>query len=106
MKSVNISVEFKDPIKELQSQLQRSGARNVDIRRSYNGDVEVRYTMKAIDPEKEITAMLNNAGAESVRASSNYNGARFDFRVNDMIDDREFKRKLIEVLRRSGYRSF
>ena len=105
MKYVNMSVEFKDPIKELQTQLQRSGAKNIDVRRSYNGDVEVRYTMRVADPEKEITSLLSNSGAQNVRANSSYNGARFEFRIDDMVDEREFKRKLSDVLRRSGYRS-
>ena len=84
MKYVNINVEFKDPIKEMQSQLQRNGARNIDIRRNYNGEVEIRYTIKVADPEKEISTLLNNAGAQNVRASSNYNGARFEFRLDDI----------------------
>ena len=106
MKTVNINVDFVDPIKKLKEELQRSGARNIDIRRSYNDEIEVRYTIKVADPEKSITNLLNQAGAKNVRASTSYSGARFECKVDDMIDEREFKRKLIEVLRRSGYRSF
>lgn len=44
MKTIYLNVEFKDPENELKSQLQRSGARNVDVRRNYSGELEVRYT--------------------------------------------------------------
>ena len=45
MKHSNINVEFKKPENELKEQLQRSGARNIDIRRSFNGALEVRYSI-------------------------------------------------------------
>lgn len=105
MKNSSINVEFKDPIKELKDQLQRNGARNVDIRRSYNGEVEVRYSIKCGDPEKEILNALEKTGAQNVRSSSSYSGARFDFRLDDIIDEREFKRKISDALRSAGYRT-
>lgn len=105
MKYSNINVEFKKPENELKEQLQRSGARNIDVRRSYNGELEVRYSIKCADPEKEIQNFLSTAGAKDVRSSSSYNGARFDYKLDDMVDEREFKRKLQESLRRSGYRA-
>ena len=105
MKYSNINVEFKKPENELKEQLQRNGARNIDIRRSYNGELEVRYSIKCGDPEKEIQNVLSQTGAKDIRSSSNYNGARFDYKLDDMIDEREFKRKLQELLRRNGYRS-
>ena len=37
MKYSNINVEFKKPENEIKEQLSRSGARNIDIRRNYNG---------------------------------------------------------------------
>ena len=105
MKYVNMNVEFKDPIKELQNELQRNGARNIDIRRNYNGDVEIRYTLKVADPDKDIIKTLEQAGAQNVRSSSSYGGARYEFRLDDMIDEREFKRKMSDILRRAGYRT-
>lgn len=105
MKYSNINVEFKKPENEIKEQLSRSGARNIDIRRSYGGEIEVRYTIKCADPEKEIQNFLSTAGAKDVRSSSSYNGARFDYKLDDMVDEREFKRKLQETLRRSGYRT-
>ena len=105
MKYVNMSVEFKDPIKELQNELQRNGARSIDIRRNYNGDVEIRYMIKVADPDKDIIKTLEQAGAQNIRSSSSYNGARYEFRLDDMIDEREFKRKMSDVLRKAGYRS-
>lgn len=105
MKNLSISVEFKDPIKEIRSQLERSGARNINIRKNYSGELEISYSLKSSDPEKEITNMLTSAGANSVRSSSNYNGARFDFRIDDIIDDRKFKQMLIEALRKAGMRA-
>ena len=105
MKYSNINVEFKNPAKEVREQLQRSGARNIDIRRGYNGEIEVRYSIKCNDPEKEIQNVIYQVGAKDVRSSSNYNGARFDYKLDDIVDEREFKRKLQDLLRRSGYRS-
>lgn len=105
MKYSNINVEFKKPENELKEQLQRSSARNIDVRRSYNGELEVRYSIKCADPEKEIQSVLSQSGAKDVRSSSSYNGARFDYKLDDMVDEREFKRKLQESLRRSGYRA-
>ena len=105
MKYSNINVEFKKPENELKEQLQRSGARNIGVRRSYNGELEVRYSIKCADPEKEIQSVLSQSGAKDVRSSSSYNGARFDYKLDDMVDEREFKRKLQESLRRSGYRA-
>lgn len=105
MKYSNINVEFKKPENELKEQLQRSGARNIDVRRSYNGELEVRYSIKCADPEKEIQSVLSQSGAKDVRSSSSYNGARFDYKLDDIVDEREFKRKLQDLLRRSGYRA-
>lgn len=105
MKNSSLNVEFKDPIKELKEQLQRSGARNIEVRRSYNGEVEVRYSIKCGDPEKEICTALERFGAQNVRSSNNYNGARYDFRLDDIIDEREFKRKISDALRSAGFRA-
>lgn len=105
MKYSNVNVEFKDPIKELKEELQRKGARNIDVRRSYNGEIEVRYSMKCADPEKDIKELLSKAGAQDVRSSSNWNGARFDYKLNDIVDEREFKRKVYDELRRNGFRA-
>lgn len=65
MKYSNINVEFKKPENEIKEQLSRSGARNIDIRRNYNGELEVRYTIKCADPEKEIQSLLSNAGTDA-----------------------------------------
>ena len=105
MKTVYLNVEFKDPEKELKTQLQNSGARNIDIRRNYSGEIEVRYTIKASNPQKEIEAMLARSGGKNVYSSSNYSGARFEMKVDDVIDERVFKQKIVEVLRRAGYRA-
>ena len=105
MKYSNINVEFKKPENEIKEQLSRSGARNIYIRRSCGGEIEVRYTIKCADPEKEIQTLLSNSGAKDVRSSSSYSGARFDYKLDDIVDEREFKRKIQEVLRRSGYRA-
>lgn len=105
MKYSNINVEFKKPENEIKAQLSHSGARNIDIRRNYNGELEVRYTIKCANPEKEIQSLLSTAGAKDVRSSSSYNGARFDYKLDDVVDEREFKRKLQEALGRSGYRT-
>ena len=54
MKTIYLNVEFKDPETELKAQLQKSGARNVEVRRNYNGELEVRYTIKVANPQKDI----------------------------------------------------
>lgn len=105
MKTIYLNVEFKNPESELKSQLQREGARNIDVRRNYNGELEVRYTVKAANPQKDIEAMLTQAGGKNVQSSSNYNGARYEFKVDDIVDERTFKQKVTETLRRAGYRS-
>lgn len=106
MKNVYLNVEFKDPVKELKDQLQRGGAKNIDVRRSYNGDVDVRYSIKMPDPEKDIENMLKQSGVESVRSSSSYNGARYDIRIDDRLDDRKYKQDVVDVLRKSGFRAY
>lgn len=105
MKYSNISVNFKKPENEIKEQLSRIGARNVYIRRS-GSEIEVRYTIKCADPEKEIQSLLSSAGAKDVRSSSNYNGAKFDYKLDDIVDEREFKRKISDNLRKSGYNSY
>ena len=105
MKNIYLNVEFKDPESELKSQLQKSGARNIDVRRNYNGELEVRYIIKAANPQKDIETMLTQAGGKNVRSSSNYNGARYEFKVDDIIDERNFKQKITEALRRGCYRA-
>lgn len=105
MKNIYLNVEFKDPESELKSQLQRDGARNVDVRRNYNGELEVRYTIKAANPQKDIENMLAQFGGKNVYSSSSYNGAKYDFKVDDLIDERTFKQKITEALRQSGYRT-
>lgn len=90
----------------MRGDLQRQGARNIDVRRNYSGELEVRYTIKMDDPEKDITKILEQNGAQNVRMSSSYNGGRFDFRIDDIMDERELKRKLSDLLRRNGYRSY
>ena len=105
MKTIYLNVEFKDPETELKAQLQKNGARNVEVRRNYNGELEVRYTIKVSNPQKDIEDMLNKSGSKNVHSSSSYNGARFDFKVDDIVDERVFKQKIIETLRRAGYRA-
>lgn len=105
MKNIYLNVEFKDPKSELESQLKRSVARNIDVRRNSSGELEVRYTIKAANPQKEIEAMLSQAGGKNVHSSSNSNGARYDFKVDDIVDERNFKQKITEALRRAGYRA-
>ena len=104
MKNIYLNVEFKDPVSELKAQLQRSGARNIDVKRNYNGELEVRYTIKAANPQKDIESLLAQAGGKNVHSSSTYSGARYDFKIDDLTDERTFKQKITETLRRAGYR--
>ncbi len=104
MKNISLTVEFKNPEKELQEQLQRNGAKNISIRRSFDGSVEVSYKIACADPQKEIEKMLSSCG-QNVKSSSSYNGARFDMKIDDRLDEREFKKQIIETLRRAGFRA-
>ncbi len=105
MKNISLTVEFKNPEKELQEQLQRNGARNISIRRNFDGCLEVSYKIVCADPQKEIEKMLSSSGGQSVRSSSSYNGARFDMKIDDRLDEREFKKQIIDALRRAGFRA-
>ena len=105
MKNGSINVEFKDPINSLKENLQRGGAKNVEVKRTYNGEVEIKYTIKCADPEGSIVRFLERAGAKNVRSYSNYGGARFDYRLDDIINEREFKHRVAEALKKSGFRA-
>ena len=64
MKNISLTVEFKNPEKELQEQLQRNGARNISIRRNFDGCLEVSYKIVCADPQKEIEKMLSSSGGQ------------------------------------------
>ena len=105
MKNSSINVEFVDPIKQIKESLQNQRAYNIEVRRGWNGDVEVRYTIKCADPEKEIKEILTQEGLKNIRFSNSYNGARVEFAHDDIIDSYALKRKLQDILRKKGYRS-
>ena len=105
MKNVNISVEYTDPEKALKDSLSRKGARNINIRRTYDGSLEVRYEIKCSNPQKDIAQLIEKAGGNNVRPSTSYNGARFEFKIDDRIDERVFKKQIIDVLRKAGFRA-
>ena len=46
MKHSNISVEFKDELKELKNKLSNLGAKNLNIRKSYSDDYEISFFCK------------------------------------------------------------
>ena len=104
-KYVSMNVEFKDPVDDLKQQLERNGARSVSVKRNYYDDIEVQYTLKSSNPEKIISKIIEQAGADNVRANKNYNGARFEFKIDDIIDEYEFKRKISSILRDAGFRA-
>ena len=104
MKYSNINVGFNKPENEIKTQLARIGAKDIVIRRIYGDEIEVRYTLKCANPEKEILTLLSNFGARDIRSSSSFCGARFDYKLDDLVDEREFKRKVQESLRKSGYK--
>lgn len=106
MKYSSINVDFTSPEKKLKEQLQRSGAKDITVRKVFDGTYEVRYTVKCDNPEKDIQSVLSQTGTRDVRATTNGNGARFDYKLDDIVDEREFKRKLQDMLRRKGYRSY
>lgn len=105
MKTIYVNIEFKDPVAELKTQLQRSGARINYVRRNSGGEMEVSYIIKVANPQKDIENILAQAGGKNVRPSPNYNGARYEIKLDDMIDERVFKQKITETLRKAGYRA-
>ncbi|MBP5313670.1 MAG: hypothetical protein J6Y65_01945 [Eggerthellaceae bacterium] len=105
MKYGSINVNFTDPVAEVKRDLLRKDARNISIRRNFRGEIEVSYTLKADEPEKRIIDIISGAGAQSVKPMPNSYGARFDFRVEDSVDLHEYKKKLIDLLRKGGFRS-
>lgn len=54
--------------------------------------------------EDHIKDILESAGAKDVRYSSNYGGAYFSYRLDDIVDEREFKKRVENQLRKEGYR--
>lgn len=105
MKSISIDVEFVSPEKKIEEDLRKNGARDISVRRTYGNKVEVRYVLEIENIEEQIENLIMRAGGNQVRASSNYHGARFDFKLEDLIDEREFKRQIIDKLRKSGFRA-
>ncbi len=48
----------------------------------------------ALTHKKDIAQLIEKAGGNNVRSSTSYNGARFEFKIDDRIDERVFKSKL------------
>ena len=105
MKYVTVSVDFVDPEKSLKESLAKNGARNINIRRTYDGSLEVRYEIKCANPQNDIVQLIEKSGGANVRATPSYNGARFEFKIDDRLDEREFKRQIIDFFKKVGYRA-
>ena len=56
-------------------------------------------------PETEIEKIIEKCGGENVRCSSSYSGARVEFRIDDKLDERVFKKTVCDALSRQGYRA-
>lgn len=69
MKNSNINVEFKRPENELKEKLQKSGARNIEVRKYYNGELEVKYSIKCNESGKEIQNVISQVGEKDDRLS-------------------------------------
>lgn len=105
MKSINIVAEFQDPAKTLKASLSDRGARNISLHPTCDGWLSVRYEMKVADPQHEIIQLIEKSGAKLVHLAINSCGAKFDFRIDDKLDEREFKRQMIDQLQSAGYRA-
>ena len=105
MKSINIVAEFKSPAKALGEALSDSGARNIYLHPTCDGWVSVKYEIKIPDPQKEIIQLVEKAGAKLYHLGVTNGGADFDFRIDDRLDEREFKRQMINQLKSAGYRA-
>ena len=57
-------------------------------------------------PETEIEKIVKQCGGENVRCSSNWSGARVDFKIDDKLDERVFKKTVCDQLRIKGYRAY
>ena len=49
--------------------------------------------------------LIKKCGAQDVRCSSSYSGARVDFKIDDKLDERVFKRTVCDELKRNGFRA-
>lgn len=106
MKYLTISVDYNDPEKALKESLAKNGAKNISIRRTYDGSLEVKYEIKCANPQKDIAQVIEKVGGSNVRPTTNYNGARFEFKIDDRLDDKEFKKQIIDILKKAGYRAY
>ena len=106
MKRENLDVNFESPEQKIKDSFRYSDAKNVSVRRGYGNKIEVSYTIESSDPKHQIEEILEKAGSKNISSSSSYNGARFSFQLDDLIDSREFKRQVTEILRRMGFKSY
>ena len=56
-------------------------------------------------PEKEIESIVTKCGGQSARCSSTYSVAKFDFRIDDKLDEKVFKKNLIDELKKKGFKA-
>ena len=66
-----------------------------------NRNISVQFTK----PEEEIKRLLEKAGAKDVRYSTIFSGANFNYRLDDLVDEREFERRIKARVRGGGYES-
>ena len=106
MKYSNIHVEFKKGEESIKTSLEKLGATNIDITTNCLGQLEIKCIFACPKPEEEIKCILSSSGAKDIHSYSNYNGASFDYKLDDKTDEREFKRKVTDLLIKYGYRAF
>ena len=106
MKHSTINVEFKDELKALQRKLSDMGAKNLNVRKNYNGDYEVSFSIKCIDAKSEITQIITSAGGKNITISDSFSGARFNYYIDDKCNEREIKKLIQDMLRRKNYISY
>ena len=56
-------------------------------------------------PEKEIEGIVTKCGGQSPRCSSTYSGAKVDFRIDDKLDEKVFKKNVIDELKKKGFKA-
>ena len=66
-----------------------------------NRNISVQFTK----PEEEIKRLLEKAGAKDVRYSTSFSGANFNYRLDDLVDEREFERRIKTQIREAGYKT-
>ena len=54
----------------------------------------------------KIEEIIKSAGAKNVSVRETYGGAKFEYNLDDKVNEREIKKLIQDMLRRKNYHSF